>query len=166
MEQRQEASRTKREKNSDSEVILALGKGCNMLLMSANFSKTHFCSCLDMPCSSVIDHAYIMRLVYVKLTLCMLYLQLEYKWLGVLNRNTREQIYKTSPVLTHRAAHQEQQRSHFPGKESQVCWPTQSFWSQDALEPPHWVSSPSQKMLCINSIVKCITFVCRLVQQQ
>ena len=51
--------------------ILALGEGCNILLMSANFSKARSHSCLDMLLSSVIDHTYTMGLSCTGLTLRM-----------------------------------------------------------------------------------------------
>ena len=57
--------------------ILALGEGCKTSLISVNSSKAHFdnlLSCLDVPqnlASPIIDHAYIMCLACVRLTLCM-----------------------------------------------------------------------------------------------
>jgi len=72
-----------RRKDNNSEVITPchfctiLGKGCNTLLMSADFSTVCFgslSSCVDMPqdlSSSVIDHTYIMHLVCARLTLLM-----------------------------------------------------------------------------------------------
>ena len=51
--------------------IHTLGKGSNTSLMSANFSKVRFRLCLNMPWSSIIDYAYIMRLTCVRSTLHM-----------------------------------------------------------------------------------------------